>query len=224
MKKLLLGIALTITSQSWGQIYTPTAAELTMDEAQNLFTIFKAENAKMKEHSECFERAHMWSMRADRVHRIKTEKAFLFFTRKFDMAHNVTTWYGKAFRWWFHVAPAVRVNGELIVMDATFSDKAQTMQEWAQSLMKDPEACQELINYDDFVTDRNTSNEFQCYYMSTPQYVYGPLDMGLVDQGKQMSYTPGKIFPNKWQENQANWALKAYDKKHRKAVKTDLRF
>lgn len=224
MKKLLLCLALTVSAQSWAQIYTPTASEVTQEEANNLFKILKAEDDKMKEHSECFERAHMWSMRADRVHRIKTEKAFLFFTRKFDMAHNVTTWYGKAFRWWFHVAPAVRVNGELIVMDATFSDKAQTVQEWAQSLMKDPEVCQELINYNDFVTDRNTRGEFQCYYMSTPQYVYGPMDMGLVDQGLETVYTPGRVFPNKWQENHANWAVKAYQSKYRKDVKRDLRF
>jgi hypothetical protein len=210
MKKLLIGMALTVTSMSWAQIYTPTASELTMSEAEKLFQVFEGENAKMEEHSECFERAHMWSMRADRVHRIKTEKAFLFFTRKFDMAHNVTTWYGKSFRWWFHV-------------DATFSDKIQTMQEWAQSLMKDPEVCQELINYEDYVTDRNTNNEFQCYYMSTPQYVYGPIDMGLKDAG-QIVYTPGRAFSNKWEEHHAKWSLKAYSKKYRNDVKRDLRF
>lgn len=223
MKKILLSMVLLMTSQSWAQMYTPTASEVTPRQLQELFATFKEEDMKMKERSECFDRAYMWSMRADRVHKIKTEKVFLFFTRKFRMAKLVTTWYGKPFAWWFHVAPAVRVNGELMVLDATFSEKPETVQEWAGSLMRKPEPCQELTKLEDYVVARNGESEFQCFYTSTPQYVYGPLEMGLQDLG-DMSFTPGKVIMNRWTEAAANWSVKAYARKYRKAVKKALRF
>lgn len=223
MKKILMTLALVMTTQAWGQMYTPSASEVSEKQAQDLFTIFKEEDMKMKERSECFDRAYMWSMRADRVHKIKTEKVFLFFTRKFEMAKRVTTWYGKPFKWWFHVAPAVRVNGELKVLDATFTEKPETVQGWADNLMKDPEPCIELTNFEDFVVDRNKTAQFQCYYMSAPQYVYGPLEMGLRDEGS-VTYTPGKQLIGRWTEAAADWSVKAYGARYRKEVRKALRF
>jgi hypothetical protein len=201
----------------------PFASEVTQEEADIIFQELKKENEKMETHSECFQRAHMWSLRLDRLKEIKTEKVFLFFTRKFEMQRKVTSRWGRPIIWWFHVAPAVRVNGELVVMDATFSQKAESVQDWAKSLMKNPEECVELVNVDDYVQDRNSSGNQQCYYTSTPQYTYAPVDLGLSEvKGKMTSSAPKTI--EDWLPHTLNWALESYSRSYRKEVRNTLKF
>lgn len=230
MKKLLLSLTfLSFTTLSWGQMFSPSASELTEAEAQDLFKLLKVENEKMDENSECFERAHMWSRAADRVHNIETEKVFVFFTKKFQMKHQLTRW-GQPLIWWFHVAPAVRVNGELFVLDATFTNKAMPIQTWAKSLMFNPAECVELNDFQTYVDDRNITQGYryperakeQCYYTSTPRFVYGPMEMGVKETKNGMVYTPAKELPTTWNDTSLGWALKAYKTKYRKDARKEL--
>lgn len=230
MKKLLLSLTLlTFTSLSWGQMFSPSASEVTEEEAQELFKILKVENEKMSEDSECFERAHMWSRAADRIHAIDTEKVFTFFTKKFKMKHQLTRW-GKPLIWWFHVAPAVRVNGELWVLDATFTDKAMPVQDWAKSLMQDPSECVELNDFLTYVADRNITQGYryperaqeQCYYTATPRFIYGPMEMGVKETKNGMVYEPGDNISTSWNNTSLKWALKSYKSKYRKAARREL--
>ena len=70
---------------AWAQLYPLSSSDLTPEAAQSLFKDLKKENAKMDEYSECFERAHMWSLRAEKVHQVTMEKVYLYFTYKFQM-------------------------------------------------------------------------------------------------------------------------------------------
>ncbi len=231
--RLLIALSfLALTLPAWAQLYPSSSQDISEEEAQMLFSDLKNENAKMEEKSECFERAHMWALRAERVHQITMEKVYLFFTYKFQMKHVVTGgFFNRPFTWWFHVAPAVRVNGELWVMDATFTDKAMPLQEWTGSLMKNPEVCQELNEPQDYVIDRNSTNVYrnvenakhQCYFTTAPKSVYMPLEIGFYED-KGMKYRTPTEPSTDWRPATFNWALQSYKRKHQKAARQALGF
>lgn len=227
----ILAFILSFSAQA--QLFTPSAQDISPEEAQSLFRDLKNENAKMDEFSECFERAHLWSLRAEKVHGIAMEKVYLYFTYKFQMRHRVTTRWGRAFTWWFHVAPAVRVNGELWVMDATFTDRAMPLQEWAGSLMKEPEACVEITDPNEYAEERNASVGYrhvdrvrnQCYYTAAPRYFYQPLEIGYREaRGGGMNYTAPTEVPSAWNPATWSWALPAYKSEHRRSARKELGF
>ncbi len=218
---------------AWAQLYPLSSSDLTPEAAQSLFKDLKKENAKMDEYSECFERAHMWSLRAEKVHQVTMEKVYLYFTYKFQMKHRVTSRWGRAFTWWFHVAPAVRVNGELWVMDATFTDRAMPLQEWAGSLMKEPEVCVEINDPMEYVEERNASEGYrhvnrvrnQCYYTAAPRFFYQPLEIGYREvSGGGMNYTAPTVVPSEWNPATWHWALPAYNRSERKAARQAMGF
>lgn len=231
MKKILGWLALSLLSTgAFAQLYQTTASEVTAEEAQELFLRLRNDNEKMGSKSECFQRAHLWAHLAETESNINMDKTYLFFTYKFNMKHRVTSRWGRSFTWWFHVAPTVRVNGELWALDATFTDRAMPMQEWAKSLMQDPEECVELSNLQDYADDRNSTAGYRnanaaretCYYTNTPKFVYQPLQIGLFENKKGMqvgqSYTP-----NGWEPRFLKWAVPAYsDSNRRKEVKRKM--
>lgn len=231
--RLFVMLLLAMSFSAQAQLFPSTSDDISVAEAQKLFADFKNENAKMDEHSECFERAHMWALRAEKVHGIKMEKVYLYFTYKFQMKHRVTTRWGRAFTWWFHVAPAVRVNGELWVMDATFTDEAMPLQEWAGSLMRESEECIAIKDPMDFVNDRNISQGYrqvdqvknQCYYTNAPRFFYQPLEIGYREAGGTLAtYTAPQMIPSEWNTATWNWALQSYERKYRKKARQEMGF
>lgn len=233
MLKVFYLVAILFSTQVLAQLYTPSSDSITEAEAKALFAEFKVENEKMEERSECFERAHMWSLRAERLHGIKMEKVFLFFTYKFQMKHRVTSRMGRAFTWWFHVAPAVRVNGELVVMDATFNDEYMSVNDWARSLMKDPEDCLEMLDRNEYALDRNSTQGYanvsnaysQCYYIASPRFFYQPVEMGFREaSGGVMQVVEPLETPTEWRPFTFNWGLNSYKRSERKEARKILGF
>ncbi|MCE3013811.1 MAG: hypothetical protein LW878_12165 [Proteobacteria bacterium] len=231
--KLIYLCLLALSTQAFAQLYSPSSSDISEAEAQNLFEVLKNENARMDEKSECHERAHMWALRAGNKHQIKMEKVYLFFTYKFQMRHRVTSRFGRPFTWWFHVAPAVRVNGELMVMDATFTDKPETVNNWARSLMKEPEDCVEMENREQYAEDRNISEGYrrtnltknQCYYIAAPRFFYQPLEMGFAElNGGVMHVNDPLPEPTEWRQNTFFWGLNSYKRSERRAVRQEIGF
>ncbi|MBY0516309.1 MAG: hypothetical protein K2P81_05340 [Bacteriovoracaceae bacterium] len=233
MRAALVLAALMLSLSSWAQIYPSTSDNISEEKAQEMFKDIEAEDKKMGEHSECFQRAHMWALRAEKLHQVAMEKVYLFFTYKFNMRHRVTSRWGRPIVWWFHVAPAVRVNGELWVMDATFTDRAMPLQEWAGSLMQEPEACQPINDPQDYVNDRNSSNGYrnlsnvknQCYYTTAPRFFYQPVEIGFMEDDERMRYVTPMATPAHWNPSTWFWALSSYDgRKNQKSARQALGF
>lgn len=234
MKFVLALIALCFVSNAaFAQLNTNNASNLTPEEAQELFQRFKADNDKMKENSECFDRANMWAHLAERSG-VTTDKTFVFFTYKFQMQHLVRSrrvlfWGGNAFSWWFHVAPTVNVNGEVWALDATFSDRAMPVQEWMMSLQKDPEECVEMTDRQSYVADRNRrGDDIQetCYHTNVSKFIYNPFAIGLNEvrgvMQEDLRYVESPS-PTTWNRTYLKWSLNSYkDSKHKKAVKREI--
>lgn len=222
---LAFGLLCSTTS---AQLYTPNPSNITPEKAQELFTLFQGDyKQNMSTKSECFQRAHLWSHQAERESRVEMSKVYVFFTYKFSMRHRVTSRWGTPFTWWFHVAPAVRVNGELWVLDATFTDRAMPLQDWAKSLQAEEgqEECAELHDLKDYVDDRNISNGYQnlaavretCYYTHAPKFVFQPANVGLVEDRKGNMGQIDPYTPERWDRRFLSWALSAYSNSARRS-------
>lgn len=125
-----------------------------------------------KRRSECFKRAHIWAFDMWSKQGIFSEKIFIFYTKRYAILED--------FKWWFHVAPMVRANGEEFVLDATFMDKPSSVKDWITYFMRtDKITCPEIQHYDE--VDKNQWKKL-CLIMKTSMFHFSPLDIEFRDR------------------------------------------
>jgi hypothetical protein len=120
-----------------------------------------------KTFSQCFKRAHMWSYDMWSKLGVYSEKIFIFYTKRFSILEE--------FDWWFHVAPMVTANGQEYVLDGTFFDKPQSIEDWKNAFLGTNKiSCAFMNNIQEY-----ESNQWSrlCYLMRTPMYHFSPLDI-----------------------------------------------
>lgn len=144
-----------------------------MSQANTMFAALLNINFKS---SECYQRAHLWTKYMLDYHSVYSMKNFLFFTHSFVRAHR--------YKWWFHVAPMVYVQGKEVMMDAEFGlEHPYAIQDWTDHFMMDPNfvhngtpfhpICTEVKKYSDF---ENHQNAQECFTLKLPMYYYQPAD------------------------------------------------
>jgi len=128
--------------------YTPTP--LSIEDATVLFNVL---NTRDTATSQCYKRAHTWAydmfvlrpmnaiiaeknpidhgkyqelVKVQNGTGVQSMKVFLFYTRKFNRDCNDR----QLCKWWFHVAPYVKVDGEDMVMDREFNYKHKKLNDW----------------------------------------------------------------------------------------------
>lgn len=150
-----------------------------MSQANNMFSSLLGINFKG---SECYQRAHMWTKYMADYHSVYSMKNFLFFTSSFVRAHK--------YKWWFHVAPMVYVQGKEVMMDAEFGlERPYEIQEWTDHFLMDPTfvsngvpnhpVCAEVSKYSDY---ENNQHARDCYTLKLPMYYYQPADAENLEQ------------------------------------------
>lgn len=155
-----------------------------MGDANYYFSILKA----LSHRSQCYQRAHYWARQMYFAGNVNSMKVFLFFTRKFVREHR--------FKWWFHVAPFVYVQGQEVVLDPEFVDDPKSMQAWTDFFMMDRKfvkpplysnpVCPEVASFPDY---ENNQESQLCYVLKLPMYYYQPLDAErLALEGKRVEY------------------------------------
>jgi hypothetical protein len=134
--------------------------------------IFDSLNDKTKRRSQCFNRAHIWSKSMWDNYKIKSMKIFIFYTKKFR--EEVSD------KWWFHVAPMINVNGELMVMDREFTRTPKTAEQWERIFTKKMNnpgyRCIKMDNISTYYENNNYYNEF-CNIEYSSMYHWGPNDL-----------------------------------------------
>ena len=182
--------------------FQPTNVE-SIDMAQD---IFDSLNGKTKRHSQCFNRAHIWSKSMWDNYRIKSMKIFIFYTKKFR--EEVSD------KWWFHVAPMINVNGEMYVMDKEFTRTPKTAEQWERIFtkkMNNPSyRCIKMDNISTFYESNNYYNEF-CNIEYSSMYHWGPNDL-------KRASDKGEI-QTEWKDWKIKTASKEAFKKWRKVYK-----
>ena len=134
-----------------------------------VLSMFKSARLNNK-HSQCFNRAHVWSYEWKKFKNINTAKLFIFFSVKYIREHN--------FYWWFHVAPYAHVViGNKIrerVMDKKFMPGPSSIRQWIDRFMADGTPCRTVKKYSEYA---NYPESGDCYLMRSSMFTYWPFDL-----------------------------------------------
>jgi hypothetical protein len=135
--------------------------------------------------TQCTQRAHAWSYELDRVHQVITQKIFVFYTHAYQDFYVQK--HGKRFKWWFHVSPFVLVKTatdqvEERTLDASFSDRPLSIQDWTDIFVESGKKCVENVPFADFegdVTSEGRSHDASahCYVIRAPMVDMFPLNV-----------------------------------------------
>lgn len=165
--------------------YEPTVVK-TREELMRLFRS-TTPASKFFARSQCFRRAHHWSYDLWMDSKIKSMKAFIFFTKKYIREYN--------YDWWFHVAPFVyyapegNVPGagkmnEAVLDSMYFTEAPVPLDDWASAFMENQAKCAEIQKYADFEA---VQEKDYCVVRKVPMYYYAPDNVEELDgQGKAL--------------------------------------
>lgn len=120
--------------------------------------------------SQCYNRAHVWSwelfQKSYNGRRIQTGKIWLFFTQKYIRSYN--------HKWWFHVAPTVKVEGTLHVMDRSFSQMPLYQKVWTDTFIKSRQQCIEVYRYSGYSKGISPNH---CFVINTSVHYWQPFQV-----------------------------------------------
>lgn len=157
---------------------------------ENIFASMERRLIKMGG-SICSNRAHLWAYDFQRNHEISSAKIFLFYTKK--------TGEGTYTNWWYHVAPVVNEGSILYVMDAAFTKKPLTTDQWL-SYFTGSDRCYEIKNDDSDLIEKmfhgrafpetTFRGNHDCYYRIVPSGLWFPSHVAMNLLGKDRNGTP----------------------------------
>lgn len=145
------------------------------DTEQEAATVFYSQRKDTRNKSQCFNRAHVWSWEMSRKiykgRRIQPGKIWIFFTSKYIREYR--------HKWWFHISPYVKVQGENRIMDRSFNERPTTEKGWTDKFIRSKQACPEVVNYSDY---RNNQWAAHCYVMKSSLFYWQPRELDYVER------------------------------------------
>lgn len=161
-----------------------------MDQATDMFSSLYP---RTRRKTECFNRAHIWNRQMHKDFGVNSEKIFIFYTRKYRRAY-------RRWKWWFHTAPLIRVQGETIVLDREYTSNPITELSWewqfsAPNREDESHRCSRIEQMSEYYDRFNTNNIF-CNTLIAPMYYWEPSELSKRDRQGQIK--------NQW----VNWELR----------------
>lgn len=154
---------------------------------------FNAMRSKMRGRSQCYNRAHVWAFELYRKYRLKSNKVWIFFTRKYINRYD--------WKWWFHVSPSVEVAGqdEEIVLDRKFTNSPLTLTQWKNKFIRNNYNCPLIDRYSQYANDGGGEN---CFILKSSMYYWQPYNLENLEKGT------GEIPNGRWLEYQLDKAYR----------------
>lgn len=143
--------------------YTPTV----VNSSSQATAIFRRMRKDYKKGSLCYSKAHVWVW--EEYHRtgLKSNKHFLFFTRRYIRNYN--------YKWWFHVAPSIKVKGiGDRILDRRYTSGHRSPDSWTGIFVKSKRTCPVVKRYDDY---RNHQDNEDCYLIPVSMFYWHPDDI-----------------------------------------------
>jgi hypothetical protein len=158
-----------VTETNFDEEYTPSVVK--GGTAKSYFNESRISHGE----TQCYNRAHVWAFELWKNHQTKSQKIFLFFSRKYIREHN--------FGWWFHVAPMLIVNEWLggkseKVVDPRYITAPRSIDWWIGKFVSGNVTCPEIKKYSEYA-DYPYSED--CYILKAPMYIYQPLDLEMLE-------------------------------------------
>jgi hypothetical protein len=164
--------------------YTPTI----LPDQVTAYKVYNQMRSDYRDEAECTNMAHVWTYEEYKRSGLKSQKIFLFFTRKYIMRYR----YG----WWFHVSPLVQAKQDKetleIVLDRRYTTSPLDTKNWTDQFIENKSVCKEI---DKISTFWNNQRSEDCYLMKVPMYYWQPRDIRLNEQnGKdKLRFVPGEV-------------------------------
>lgn len=149
--------------------FEPTVLK-NMKEAHDIFQRMRTD---YQEEAQCTNMAHVWAYEEFKKNGIKTQKMFLFFTKKYIMEYR--------FPWWFHVAPMVTVKNEQIILDRRYTTLPLSPDKWAEHFVLSGRTCKEIQKFSTFWNRKHRVDD--CFFITGSMYDWQPRDLRLKEQG-----------------------------------------
>jgi hypothetical protein len=188
--------------------YSPTVLESDAQAADlfnGMINDFKEFNILLLQFgTQCTQRAETWAYELNKIHEVKSEKVFVFYTHAFKRYYQQI--HHSNFKWWFHVAPYVLVKNaqgvaEERVMDKVFATKPQSMKDWTDLFIESKEACIENVPFANFEGDVSGSGasynaNAHCYIVRAPMFDMYPADIDNRERGlrPQMDFSIDQVL------------------------------
>ncbi|MGE3610121.1 MAG: protein-glutamine glutaminase family protein [Bacteriovoracaceae bacterium] len=146
-------------------------SEISEDEASAIFNRMRID---FQYHSECYNRAHVWSYEEFQRSGLKSMKLFMFFTSKYIYRYR--------YQWWFHVTPMAYLknsNKQMITLDRRFTKKPLLVKDWSDNFIYSKRECPLVKKYSDY-SDHQTEED--CFLLPVSMYFWQPRDIEYFEQ------------------------------------------
>lgn len=139
--------------------------------------VFRAQRTDVREKSQCYNRAHVWSWEMRRFTEggrlVQPGKMWLYFTKKYIRAYR--------YKWWFHVSPFIQLNGQDTVMDRKFLRGPIDRRGWTNFFIQPKTNCPVITRYSQY---ENNPYEGYCFLMRTSVHYYQPYQAENLENGR----------------------------------------
>lgn len=177
---------LNVKTNSKNNIYAVTAADYSSAEddeyqfvgeeyepsiVKNTNAALKAFNSMRKDYTskgECYNRAHIWTVEAQKKQNLNLMKIFMFFTERYIRKYK--------YHWWFHVTPMVYVGSTKSprTLDRRYTTGPRQVKTWSDIFIKSKKSCKRVEKFDDFYMNQKSQD---CYHIHTSMYYVIPRDI-----------------------------------------------
>lgn len=132
---------------------------------------------KTQRRSQCFNRAYVWSKYMYKTAGVRSMKVLIFYSRRYRREI-------KGSKWWFHIAPVVKVQDEYYTMDYEFHRRPKTVKDWQNFFtFRIPDKqydCRFITHYSEFKKNYDNYSEW-CFLQYTSMYYWEPNDIARVE-------------------------------------------
>jgi hypothetical protein len=143
--------------------YEPTVLNSLSDAS----AIFRKMRRNYQFESQCYNRAHIWTWEEYNRSSLKSKKYFLFFTSRYIRAYR--------YHWWFHVTPAVSVNGlGDRMLDRRYTTDIKLIKDWTDKFIYSKRSCPIVFKYNDYRYNQQLEH---CYLIPVSMYFWQPRDI-----------------------------------------------
>ncbi len=143
--------------------YEPTILNSLSDAS----AIFRKMRRDYQYESQCYNRAHIWTWEEFNRSSLKSKKYFLFFTSRYIRAYR--------YHWWFHVTPAVSVNGlGDRILDRRYTTDIKMIKDWTDKFIYSKRSCPIVFKYNDYRYNQQLEH---CYLIPVSMYFWQPRDI-----------------------------------------------
>lgn len=132
--------------------------------------------------AQCTNMAHVWAYEEFKRSGLRSEKIFIFFSRKYIKKYR--------FGWWFHVAPIIRYSDgekiQSIVLDRGYTTMPFDIKTWTDHFIKSKKTCKFINRISTYYQNKLPED---CFLMKVSMYFWQPRDIRLNESsGKVKTY------------------------------------